>query len=177
MGLFDKFRGDSDTDNSETESEKASKERNAEYTESEDYEADYYSEDELGDEISVIFADRWPTGKEIGQFELIYAVDPGLTDPILLRCAQEFFMPKGTKLLPFGDTSGINVEGRMYWATYAQLINPELASFIDYDWEYKAPESMEGHRIAPREPDEGESELLNYLLTSLEVGGESDSDN
>jgi len=124
----------------------------------------------LSDEISVIFADRWPTGKPISDYELIYASDPALDDPILLRCAVKLFIPKGTKLLPFEDMAGIAIEGKTYWASHAQLINPELASFIDYDWDYKAPDAMEGHVVEQHQPNEEEVEFLRLLISG--TGGE-----
>jgi hypothetical protein len=97
MGLFDKFRSEDDT----------RRPRKSQYTQSDDYRAAEYTREELGEEVSVILADRWPTGKPFGEFELIYAVDPDLEDPILLRSASQIFIPKGTKLLPFEDLAGI----------------------------------------------------------------------
>lgn len=162
MGLFDKLTSGNESADSEREP------RSEDYVEGDNYQAEAYSREELSDELSVIFADRWPTGKSVSQYELIYVSDPALEDPILLRCAAKMFIPEGTKLLPFANMSGLKIKGKTYWASHAQLINPELASFIDYDWEYKAPESMEGRVVAPREPDEEEAELLGLLISGIE---------
>ncbi|WP_178915703.1 hypothetical protein [Natronomonas gomsonensis] len=165
MGLFDKFTGGSSEASEDGSTERG--ERHTDYTDSDDYEAEGYTREDLSDEISVIFADRWPTGKKKSEYELIYGVDPNLSDPILLRCSQELFIPKGTKLLPFEEMTGLEVEGKTYWVSSAQLINPELAEFIDHDWEYKAPSSMEGRRVAPRKPDESEANFLRLLLSAF----------
>lgn len=163
MGLFDKLTSD---DNS---AEQDREPRQEEYVEGDNYEAEAYVRDDLSDEVSVIFADRWPTGKAISNYELIYASDPALDDPILLRCSSKLFIPKGTKLLPFDNMSGLNIDGKTYWASHGQLINPELASFIDYDWDYKAPSAMEGRVVEPRQPDEEEAEFLKLLISGMEA--------
>lgn len=158
MGIFDAFRSKDDT----------RRPRNSQYTQPDDYHAAEYTREELGDDVSVILADRWPTGKPFGEYELIYAVDPDLADPILLRSAGQIFIPKGTKLLPFENRAGIEVEDTTYWASCAQLINPELAAFIDYDWEYKAPDSMEGRVVARREMTDDEADLVGLLISAME---------
>jgi hypothetical protein len=168
MGLFDKFTGESESESVEAQSHDG-EERDTRFTDSDNHQADSYTREELSDEISIILADRWPTGKAVADYELVYGVDPDLPEPMLLKCTNQFLIPKGTKLLPFEDMSGVSVEGKTYWVATAQLINPELASFIDYDWEYKAPDAMEGRRIAPREPDEGESEFIRLLLASRQA--------
>lgn len=163
MGLFDKFRSKEDSPDREN------KPRSEEYVEGDTHQAEEYSWDDLSDEISVIFADRWPTGKPLKEYELIYASDPNLDDPILLRSAVELFIPEGTKLLPFEDMIGLAIQGKTYWTSHAQLINPELVSFIDYDWNYKAPEAMEGRVVEQRQPDEEEAEFLKLLISGMEA--------
>lgn len=162
MGLFDRFTSDGKSTG------QGRKPRSEEYVEGGNYKAEEYDRDDLSDEVSVIFADRWPTGKPLSDYELIYASDPALDDPILLRCAVKLFIPKGTKLLPFEDMAGLEIEGKTYWTSHAQLINPELASFIGHDWDYKAPASMEGRVVEPRQPDEEEAEFLKLLIAGME---------
>jgi hypothetical protein len=158
MGLFDRFTSD------DTSSEGDGEPRKKEYVNGDDYQAESYTREELSDEVSVIFADRWPNGKPISDYELIYVSDPALDDPILLRCTTNLFIPEGTKLLPFNDMTGFGIEDKTYWASRAQLINPELASFIDYDWDYKAPEAMEGRVAEQRQPKDHEVEFLEVLI-------------
>lgn len=168
MGLFDRFKSDdaspesNDTDDTSAETDR--KPRKKEYVDSDDHQAESYTREELSDEVSVIFADRWPTGKPLSDYELVYVSDPALDDPILLRCTHKLFIPEGTKLLPFNDMTGFSIEGKTYWTSRAQLINPELASFIDYDWDYKAPEAMEGRVVEPKQPKDHEVEFLEVLI-------------
>jgi len=158
MEIFDKFRSKGDD----------RRPRNSQYTQPDDYHAAEYTREDLSDEVSVILADRWPTGKPLAEYELIYVVDPNLSDPILLRSADQIFIPKGTKLLPFENMAGIKVEDVTYWASCVQLINPELASFIDYDWEYKAPASMEGRVVERRQMADDEADLVGLLISAMQ---------
>lgn len=178
MGLLDKLTRRSESESTEAQSRDRIKRRprRTEYTDSEDYHADSYTREELSDEISIIFADRWPTGKSIADYELVYGIDPDLSDPILLKCSNQLFIPKGTKLLLLDNLSGLSIEGKTYWVTRAHLISPELASFIDYEWNYKAPDAMEGRSVAPREPGEDESELIRLLLASRQATKENNTD-
>jgi hypothetical protein len=64
--------------------------------------------------------------------------------------------------------AGLEIEGKTYWTSHAQLINPELASFIDYDWDYKAPDAMEGRVVEQRQPDDEEAEFLKLLISAME---------
>lgn len=162
MGLFDKFTSGDTSDESDRQP------RSKEYTEGDNYQAEAYTREELSDELSVIFADRWPTGKRLGDYELIYVSDPALADPILLRCAANLFIPEGTKLLPFDDMAGLDIDGKTYWGSHGQLITPELASFMDYDWDYKAPDAMEGRVVQQRRPDENETQFLNLLIAGMQ---------
>lgn len=168
MGLFDRFTSDdtsSETNAAGDRSSEVDREpRKKEYVDGDDYQAESYTRDELSDEVSVIFADRWPTGKAISDYELIYISDPSLDDPILLRSTVKLFIPEGTKLLPFNDMTGFTIEDKTYWTSRAQLINPELASFIDYDWDYKAPEAMEGRVVEQRRLKDDEVEFLELLI-------------
>jgi hypothetical protein len=162
MGLFDRFTSDSSPAEDDREP------RSEEYVDGDNYQAEAYTREELSDEVSVIFADRWPTGKPFSDYELIYASDSALDDPILLRCAVKLFIPKGTKLLPFEDMAGLEIEAKTYWTSHAQLINPKLASFIDYDWDYKAPDAMHGRVVEQRQPDGEEAEFLKLLISAME---------
>jgi hypothetical protein len=41
------------------------------------------------------------------------------------------------------------------------------AGFIDYDWEYKAPDSMEGRVVDRRQMSDDEAELVGLLISAM----------
>lgn len=158
MGLFDRFTSDTPDDVSE---------RGTSHTTSDDYKAESYTDEDLPEEIRVTFADRWPTGKPIDEYELVYATADELADPILLRSDSNLFIPDGTKLMLYDDLIAVDMEERTYLTCYAHLITPEVASLLDEDRGLELPEPFEGRYIAPREPDSGEIRLMNVLIDSI----------
>lgn len=63
--------------------------------------------------------------------------------------------------------SGLEGDGIPFWESQAQLIIPELASFVDYGWEYTAPSAMEGHVVEPRQLDDEEAEFMELLISAM----------
>lgn len=133
MGLFDRIRSDdadgaSDPDDAPTPHA----------------DEQSFSFSDLSDEVTVWFADPWPTEKPLGDYQLVFLVDPQFDDPIIYKCDGDFAVPEGTKLLAVEQTGSDVIEGVRVRVVPAMLVQPALAEHCPDEFLEPVPASMDG---------------------------------